>query len=1269
MLADGKVLFLAAYALLTTASLADSQWDNRQPGYKVSSLPLMHRLDETAFVEQLAKALELTADNHLIRDTETASVIGKDRIVRYRQQYRGIEVLDAGLTLRLRDARVFSYQSHIADRLDLDTTPAIAAARARAVAEDHFAGLAGRRGAVAEIDMAHSGCTLAVRTSHTGTGSTGRLVHRCQLVSPAAAYTIEVDDISGRVSHTAPLRQELWQPASVTGQTVHHGLVGPFAAEVDENGTYRLQTTTHKTFDLKGGGANGQYDGAVNFTDTTLPVDGANAPGVSVHWAIERALSHYQQRFGADPQGGLNAVIYAYVDVDMSGAQFDPLTGSIAYGNQGTDWVAFDVSGHEVAHRLAAIEGPTGDHVGEYGALHESFADVLAQLAEESALGMSDWILAAELAPGTGKQRNLLDPTQSAVNYNNGPITPQPDAYQIGPYWITPTPPFDKTNDWGGVHINSSIPNLWFTLLAFGGNGTNSANVSYDVKGVGTYTAANILYAYMMESLLPGTGFFQARQVSEDAASALCGEMSQARVSAANAWHAVGVGQGPVTTLPYASPYPGQVDVMPWPVRLTWQAQVSVPETSWEVQISTDPTFPSGDATQTAPTTTTATENNMPVGVIESFILQPSTPYYWRVRPTNTDTEANCWRPVMSFTTASMVPLAGSPNNTLAHPWHLPFQFTGEAKYFELEVHWRSSKEERMPSCENPVFSGPKTLCRGKGDGDETCTIEGEDVDLVDEVTVPVQSTLAWRVRAKPTLENTSIHSDWSACLGFETDLPQPVLIAPTNTYEYPWPVTFSWEELPGAEMDLTIKSQGLLPDDGFTSEHPFETTLKDVEGTSAEQNLEATFYVDNIAYDWQLHNVLGPPWGTKREPEPDNTREAGKDSAVYTFLVNGNTTFVDAVSPDWSNVSPGCKTVGSDIKFSFLPVPQAHSYEIFVYPRECPLTQPSTPCTNRPNPVDSFPVPAPCIVGADPNCNPTEPVTIVRSGVSGPFPVAPLGPDQDLVGYAWGVRAYSGPEPGGVQPGVPIGSFDYYLKPTKPVLSIPIDSAEIATGSHNVVFGWQSSHAHGGGFVYQVYDDANCNHIDWGTEVKGFSNGVTQISVNADWGGEKEVAHYSWRVRPFDYDFCPGAGPWSDCFTFQTEPPPEPPPKEGAQTISCGQTVSGFNEGLTDYVVEFGGPATGNIRVLYNHYCVPDRTYIRSPQLSQIYTTDCTGTANAGQYDVGNNFNCSQPAFAEGDWVSISDMSYVYLNVQPMCIGTNDTAWEVVLECDLNVE
>lgn len=119
---------------------------------------------------------------------------------------------------------------------------------------------------------------------------------------------------------------------------------------------------------------------------------------------------------------------------------------------------SIDVIGHELTHGL--IQGVCDlDYKGHSGALNESYADIFGTMLEfyiydkykDKLLGKGDWLIGEELTINDSCLRSLEDPNSSE----------QP-AKMFDKYYVDPT----SMIDYGGVHINSGIPNHCFYIAS-----------------------------------------------------------------------------------------------------------------------------------------------------------------------------------------------------------------------------------------------------------------------------------------------------------------------------------------------------------------------------------------------------------------------------------------------------------------------------------------------------------------------------------------------------------------------------------------------------------------------------------------------------------------------------------------------------------------------------------------------------------------------------------------------------------------------------------
>ncbi|WP_328913459.1 MULTISPECIES: M4 family metallopeptidase [unclassified Streptomyces] len=150
--------------------------------------------------------------------------------------------------------------------------------------------------------------------------------------------------------------------------------------------------------------------------------------------------------------------------------------------------IPLDVIGHELTHGVTQYTANL-DYYGQSGALNESVSDVFGSLIKQYTLGQSaeeaDWLIGAGLlAPGVNGTalRSMKEPGTAYDDPRLGK-DPQPgtmDGYVSG------------SQDNGGVHINSGIPNHAFYLVAstLGGNAWEQAGqIWYDTLTGGSLSA------------------------------------------------------------------------------------------------------------------------------------------------------------------------------------------------------------------------------------------------------------------------------------------------------------------------------------------------------------------------------------------------------------------------------------------------------------------------------------------------------------------------------------------------------------------------------------------------------------------------------------------------------------------------------------------------------------------------------------------------------------------------------------------------------------
>ncbi len=224
---------------------------------------------------------------------------------------------------------------------------------------------------------------------------------------------------------------------------------------------------------------------------------GAAGAGWTVHTAAGGTdLPGTAVRSAGEPESGDAAVDEAAYGLTGSLALFAEVYGRSSYDGQGTplsatvhydrnydnafwdgtqlvfgdgDGTVFerftkpvDVLGHEFTH--AVTEHTAGlAYEGQSGALNESMSDVFAACLKQRLLGQdalaADWLIGEGLFVAGIAARGLRDMAHPGTAYDDRQLGKDPQGGHMDDY-------VETTDDNGGVHLNSGIPNRAFQLAA-----------------------------------------------------------------------------------------------------------------------------------------------------------------------------------------------------------------------------------------------------------------------------------------------------------------------------------------------------------------------------------------------------------------------------------------------------------------------------------------------------------------------------------------------------------------------------------------------------------------------------------------------------------------------------------------------------------------------------------------------------------------------------------------------------------------------------------
>ncbi|UNK70647.1 M4 family metallopeptidase [Microbacterium sp. H1-D42] len=279
--------------------------------------------------------------------------------------------------------------------------------------------------------------------------------------------------VSGKYTHAAQAaRQTL-----IAGRPTYHSTL---ELSIDESGALVAEVTAAPTRTI--------FDAQNTEKLPGLIVRGEDEPpvaDVTVNDAFDGLGATFEMlldAFGRDSLDGagaaLNATVHYGVDYDNAfwdgsrmvfgdgdGEVFQGFTGSVS------------VIGHELGHGV--IQTSAGlVYQGQSGALNESIADVFGVLTEQHLKGQSaedaTWLVGEGIFTEAVQGRALRSMLEPGTAYDDDELGKDPQPAHMRDYVQT-------TEDNGGVHINSGIPNRAFALAAraIGGHAWEGAGLAW----------------------------------------------------------------------------------------------------------------------------------------------------------------------------------------------------------------------------------------------------------------------------------------------------------------------------------------------------------------------------------------------------------------------------------------------------------------------------------------------------------------------------------------------------------------------------------------------------------------------------------------------------------------------------------------------------------------------------------------------------------------------------------------------------------------------
>lgn len=251
------------------------------------------------------------------------------------------------------------------------------------------------------------------------------------------------------------------------------------------------------------------------------------ATAISAHYNAGVAYDYYRTVFKRNSLNGSGGTMVSIINVaDDDGKPLDNAYWNgkfMFYGNGNPRYFkplagGLDVAGHEMTHGVIQNTANLPNR-GQSGALNESLADAFAMMIDRD-----DWTIGEDVVNPqfytSGALRSMSNPNAS------GPTDPSYQPKTMAQYDNT-------TEDNGGVHTNNGIPNHAFYLFA---------------TAVSKEKAEQVYYRALTTYLVRTSQFLDLRLAIIRAAGDLYGATGTEVTAAKNAFDAVGIVEGTLTT-------------------------------------------------------------------------------------------------------------------------------------------------------------------------------------------------------------------------------------------------------------------------------------------------------------------------------------------------------------------------------------------------------------------------------------------------------------------------------------------------------------------------------------------------------------------------------------------------------------------------------------------------------------------------------------------------------------------------------------------------
>lgn len=473
------------------------------------------KLNYRNFFEAMADQLQLAQQTEMVL---TEAVPGENGFVHYKfqQLHDGLPVFGGTYILHEKNGFVERATGHLCPKISLNTKPSMNAASAL-----NFAKQAMKANEYAEEQAKPVLCL--VDRAFPKISERVNLAYQVDLEStePFDKRRFFVDAHSGKVIGQFPLILQEGVPS--TAKTRYYGTKNIITDSLGPS-NFKLHDPT------RGEGITVFRTDLTNFTNTSSSWDLTNSSqdevALDAHYCSQEYYDMMKGAFeweGLDGAGkALNVLVHnngaGEVNAFWDGENTNFGDGNCAYGPLTT----LEVVGHEFTHGMIDHTSKLV-YAGESGAINESLADMFGKMLERKADPSNfNWDLGHSflLTPDAKPFRVMDDPASVGM----------PDLYK-GSLWM----------DFADVHTNSSIGNLWFSMIVDGKQGTNEAGYTYNVPALGMDKAGQIVFLTNRAYLTENADYQAFYDYSMQATAELFGDGSAEQLAVEEAWNAVGL--------------------------------------------------------------------------------------------------------------------------------------------------------------------------------------------------------------------------------------------------------------------------------------------------------------------------------------------------------------------------------------------------------------------------------------------------------------------------------------------------------------------------------------------------------------------------------------------------------------------------------------------------------------------------------------------------------------------------------------------------------